>query len=186
MDKFVGRTYSQNPNLKTINTNPAWSGTPLDRNGRFENINHPYLASLWQVIRWQLQRNLYKQQKKTEVYQSPITYDTNWLSSSEDVLVWLGHSPFYLRLNGVQLLTDPVFGNILAVQRQTPMPIDPHLFEQLDYILLSHDHRHHLDEKSLRLLASRNPGVTYLAGLGSAKLLTRITHSSAIQTAGWY
>ena len=175
-----------NPDLTTINPNPDWWGTPIDQTGRFVNLSHPYVASLWQVIRWQLQTNPYKAQKKKETYQPLVADDPGWLSTREDVLVWLGHSTFYLRINGVQLLTDPVFGDILTVKRQSPFPIDPRLFDRLDYVLLSHDHRDHLDIKSLRLLATHNPDVTYLAGLGSTNLLTRITRSKAIQTAGWY
>lgn len=180
------RGYQNNPQLKTVNAPEGWQGTPVDQEGRFMNLTHPFIPKFSDVLRWQLQRNPFKKSKKAEVWNPDVLTDDSWLAGSDDVLVWLGHSTFYIRLNGIQLLTDPVFFDILSVKRQSALPVDVRRFTNLDYILLSHDHRDHLDEKSLKLLATQNPDVTYLAGLGMKELIRRFTMSDKIEEAGWY
>ncbi|MBP1650815.1 MAG: putative Zn-dependent hydrolase, partial [Bacteroidetes bacterium] len=93
---------------------------------------------------------------------------------------------FFIRIGGVRLLTDPVFGDILAVKRVSPFPVNPILLTKLDYILLSHDHRDHCDKPTLQRLARNNPKATYLTGLGMEPLLKEFTGSELIQEAGWY
>ena len=175
-----------NPALATIIKDPSWKGTPLDENGLFRNLEHPYKASLMAVLRWKMRENPYKEARARLQWQPEILTDTTWLDGEEDVIVWLGHCTFYIRIGGVRLLTDPVFGNVLAVKRVSPFPIQPTLLKDLDYVLLSHDHRDHCDKPSLQIVAAQNPNAVYLTGLGMLPLLKEITGSSQIQEAGWY
>ncbi|SFD80285.1 L-ascorbate metabolism protein UlaG, beta-lactamase superfamily [Chitinophaga sp. CF118] len=184
MDHTDIKGYRSNPQLKTIIHD--WKGTPVDKNGRFMNLTHPYIPKLSDLLRWKLQSNPFKQEKKTAHWQPEIQTDHSWINSNEDVIVWLGHCTFYISIGGIRLLTDPVFGDILTLKRQTPFPVDPVIFTNLNYILLSHDHRDHMDKESLQLLSRNNPGVKYLTGLGEEKLVHRFTNSNNIETAGWY
>lgn len=179
----MDRTYKSNPLLKTI---IDWKGTPVDKNGRFTNLYHPFTASLRDVLKWKLQRNPLREAKKAEQWSPEIITDHSWLNGDNDVIVWLGHSSFYIRIGGIRLITDPVFGDILLIKRKTPFPIDPALLVNLDYILLSHDHRDHMDKQSLQLLARNNPNAEYLSGLGTEKIIHDFTGSDKISTAGWY
>lgn len=64
---------------------------------------------------------------------------------------WIGQSTCLIQLNGVTILTDPVFGDqpiesMLSPRRMRPMPctieeIAPHI----DVVLVSHNHYDHLD-----------------------------------------
>ncbi|NPA57571.1 MAG: hypothetical protein GXO19_07570 [Epsilonproteobacteria bacterium] len=65
-----------------------------------------------------------------------------------DFLLWLGHGSFYIRIGGVGILLDPVFGHIPFHKRLTPLPIDPTTLG-VDLILISHGHYDHLDLASL-------------------------------------
>lgn len=150
------------------------------------NLTHPFIPKFSDVLRWQLQRNPFRKAKKEAVWNPAVLTDDSWLSGSDNVLVWLGHSTFYIRLNGIQLLTDPVFFDILSVKRQSALPVDVRRFTNLNYILLSHDHRDHLDMKSLDLLAKQNPDVTYLTGLGMKTIIRQFTGSDKVEEAGWY
>ena len=73
---------------------------------------------------------------------------------------WLGHSTVLLSLDGVMLLTDPVF------YRASPVPIGGAPFPQthptritdlpdLDVVLISHDHYDHLDYQAIQEIAPR-------------------------------
>ena len=73
------------------------------------------------------------------------------LERVDDFFVWLGHATFYIQLDGVKILTDPVFGDIPLTPRLAKFPIDGRVLKP-DIILISHGHYDHLDMKSLALL----------------------------------
>jgi L-ascorbate metabolism protein UlaG (beta-lactamase superfamily) len=175
-----------NPSLSTPKAPLGWEGTPVDEKGKFINLNHPFVPSLADVIRWKIQKSPFKDDKKEERWEPEVYKDASWLDSKGDTIVWLGHSTFYIQLGGLKLLTDPVFFDILAVNRKSPLPLDPKLLVGLDYVLLSHDHRDHLDERSLQLLSQQNLNASYLTGLAMKELVQNFTKSQNIQEAGWY
>ncbi|HEX8277822.1 MAG TPA: MBL fold metallo-hydrolase [Segetibacter sp.] len=178
--------YRNNPELKTLQAPEGWQGTPVDERGKFLNLHHPFTPSWREVFRWQLQKNPFKKQKKAERWNPDVFKDDWWLKTTDDIIVWLGHSTFYIRISGIQILTDPVFGNIPFVKRQCEFPVNARCFADMHYVLLSHDHRDHLDEKSLKILAKQNRDVTYLTGLGMKELVQKFTRSNKIEEAGWY
>lgn len=178
--------FLSNPDLKTQNAPENWQGTPVDEHGRFRNLNHIFSAELKDVFRWKFQHNPFKEQKNAEIYNPEIFTDNSWLEKTDDIIVWLGHSTFYIRIDGIKILTDPVFGDILSVKRRSIFPVDIKLLINLDYILLSHDHRDHLDKKSLNVLSKLNPNVRYLTGLRMKEIVKEFTRSDIIEEAGWY
>ncbi|WP_298734326.1 MBL fold metallo-hydrolase [uncultured Chitinophaga sp.] len=179
-------TYRSNPLLKTIIKDTDWKGTPVDGQGRFMNLGQPYVTNFWEVLRWKMKTNPFEQEKRTAAWQPEVYTDDTWLDGEDDLLVWLGHACFYIRIGGIRLLTDPVLGNIPFFPRRSVLPVNPGRIRDLDYLLLSHDHRDHCDKASLQLLARNNPSMQYLSGLGMDALINSITHSANIETAGWY
>jgi L-ascorbate metabolism protein UlaG (beta-lactamase superfamily) len=69
---------------------------------------------------------------------------------------WLGHSSLVMNLGGLKLALDPVFHSIAPVQfvmkRFQVAPIDPEALEDLDLVILSHDHYDHLDQLVIQKL----------------------------------
>jgi L-ascorbate metabolism protein UlaG (beta-lactamase superfamily) len=179
-------TYTFNPDLTTIPLPFEWKGTPLDINGRFLNHEFAFINSFRELIKWQLLKNPQKAEKKTDTWKLECKTDSNFLTSPEDCIVWLGHASFFIRLAGITLLIDPVLFDISFIKRKSPLPISPDQLKNIDYILVSHDHRDHCDEKSLKLLAKNNPEATYLTGLKLDAVIKKITGNSSIQAAGWY
>lgn len=180
-------SYTSNPNLHTILSPERWQGTPLDAKGRFVNHEFPFLPEFSKLWQWQTETNLQKAEKKQDTFRLKVWKDSTFLSSSQDCIVWLGHASYFIRFNGITLLIDPVFGDLgLFVKRKSELPVPAESFKNLDYILLSHDHRDHADEVSMKLLAKNNPKTTYLTSLRLDGLLRQWTASSNIQAAGWY
>lgn len=83
---------------------------------------------------------------------------------------WLGHSTVLLDIDGVRVLTDPVWGeraspfSFLGPKRFQPVPVAIEELPPLDAVLVSHDHYDHLDYPSIRALARRN--VPFITSLG--------------------
>jgi len=178
--------YTSNPKLENITLPFEWKGTPIDNKGRFINNEIPFVNSLRDVLKWQTSKNPQKEEKKNDTWRLKVIYDSNFLQSESDCIVWLGHASFFIRLAGISILIDPVFFNVSLIKRLSSLPVSPDRFLNLDYILISHDHRDHCDEKSIRLLAKNNPEAQWLTGLNMDKILADFTRNGKIQTAGWY
>ncbi len=88
---------------------------------------------------------------------------------------WLGHSTVLLEMDGVRVLTDPVWSErispfgIMAPKRFQAVPATIADLPPLDAILISHDHFDHLDHGSVRQLAPL--GVPFVTALGVGKYL---------------
>lgn len=70
-----------------------------------------------------------------------------------DHITWIGHASFLLSIDGLNILTDPVFGDLTFLLQRFSEPGIP--FAQLpkiDIVLLSHNHRDHMDSATLKAL----------------------------------
>jgi L-ascorbate metabolism protein UlaG (beta-lactamase superfamily) len=174
-----------NPKLTFIHPPEGWTGNKINTKNQFENIDSTRMPSLGDVLRWKLKKNPQKAEKKADRSKLSVVRDSSFLYSQNDVIVWLGHATFYIRIGGISLITDPVFYDIPFVNRHHELPFNPALITGLDYILVSHNHRDHCDKKSLKLLAENNPGANVLTGLRIQKLIGKWI-SNPIQEAGWF
>lgn len=178
-------SHTSEPGLETIK--PDWQGTPLDQNGRFMNDEFPTVMRLSRLLRWQLGTNPLAEEKAKDTWKPNVAAPTEFLNSDRDGLIWLGHASIYIRLNGVTILTDPIFGEPSLIERIVDLPTPLPQIRSLDYVLLSHDHRDHMDEPTLRAIAQKFPNANFLAGMRSEELLrTFITPTNDIRTAGWF
>ena len=86
---------------------------------------------------------------------------------------WLGHSTVLIEIDGLRVLTDPVWGpraspsRHIGPKRFQPVPIPLRAMPPLDLVVISHDHYDHLDYPTIRELAlAEVPFVTSL-GVGA-------------------
>ncbi|HLX81966.1 MAG TPA: MBL fold metallo-hydrolase [Burkholderiales bacterium] len=86
---------------------------------------------------------------------------------------WLGHSTVLIEIDGLRVLTDPVWGpraspsRLAGPRRFQPVPVPLRALPPVDLVLVSHDHYDHLDYPTIRELAKRDvPFVTSL-GVGA-------------------
>lgn len=85
---------------------------------------------------------------------------------------WLGHATVLLKVNGITILTDPMFSQragiqigpvTLGVKRLVAPALEIRDLPHIDLILLSHAHMDHFDLPGLRLLESRRTSVVTAA-----------------------
>ena len=94
------------------------------------------------------------------------------LDPNQDVVVWLGHSSYFVRLNGRAILIDPVFSDYASpiwfstrafagttVYTAEDMP-------RIDCLLISHDHWDHLDYATVMALRPKIGRVVTGLGVG--------------------
>ena len=176
--------YRSNPELKTIKTD--WPGTPVDSNNRFVNLEFPFVPKLGDVFKWMTSRNPQKREKKEDTFRLKRVTDVSFLTNQQDCMVWLGHATFFIRLSGVNILIDPVFFDVPFLKRYSAHAYYPTTFKNLNYLLISHDHQDHCQEKSIRQIVDQNPDLKILTGLNMEKLLRPWSKNLSIEMAGWY
>lgn len=184
--KNLTKDYESNPKLKTILSESEWKGTPVDAKGNFINVEFPFETGFKDVFKMLRSDKPQAAEKKADQWKHTVIPNSNFLYNEKDIIVWLGHATFFIRLNGKSMLIDPVFYDLPMLPRLSKLPLNPEIIEDLDYILVSHNHRDHCDKQSLKLLAKNNPNATYLTSLRMDKYLKSWTKSENIQTAGWY
>lgn len=184
-DEVKVARYVKNENLPTVKAD--WQGTPVDEKGRFVNHEFPFLSRTVDLLRWQLSGNPQKAEKQSDTAGTEIKDPTEFLQSERDGVLWLGHATVFIRLNNVSILLDPVFGKPPLVKTFGEVPSALDKIKRVDYILISHDHRDHCDEASIKQAAAKFPDAQILGGLGMEDLFDDWkTPSNKIETAGWY
>nr|WP_318382665.1 MBL fold metallo-hydrolase [uncultured Enterobacter sp.] len=102
-----------------------------------------------------------------------VKTDLASLPLSEDTVVWLGHSSWYLQLAGQRILIDPVFSNYAAPFSFINKAFDgeyPWKAEEMpdiDLLIISHDHYDHLDYATIKALLPKVKQALTPLGVGS-------------------
>lgn len=93
-------------------------------------------------------------------------------------LTWLGHATALVELEGKRVLLDPVWSQrvspsqAVGPRRLHPVPMSLDALPALDAVVISHDHYDHLDMRTIRRLAVRQP-VPFVVPLGVGAHLER-------------
>lgn len=88
-----------------------------------------------------------------------------------DGLTWLGHATVRIEIDGVTILTDPVLRSGIGPIRRAASGPDPHSWEGIDLVVISHGHHDHLDIASLRLLG---PHTSIVVPAGAGRFVERL------------
>lgn len=94
-------------------------------------------------------------------------------------VTWMGHSSVLIEIDGVRILTDPVwservsFVSFAGPKRFYPPPLVLKNLPPLDAVLLSHDHYDHLDRATIERLAALLKGerTRFICSLGLRRYL---------------
>ncbi|MDR1461349.1 MAG: MBL fold metallo-hydrolase [Campylobacteraceae bacterium] len=95
------------------------------------------------------------------------------LNKDENILIWFGHSSFFMQIEGKSILIDPVFS-----KNASPVPFTTKAFEgtnsynaedipNIDYLVITHDHWDHLDYSTIMNLKNKIKRVILPLGVGA-------------------
>ncbi|WP_394660633.1 MBL fold metallo-hydrolase [uncultured Chryseobacterium sp.] len=102
-----------------------------------------------------------------------IHTDLNALPRDQDVFVWLGHSSYYIKTDGISLLVDPVlspYGSPFKFFNKAFNGADiyrPGDIPDLDYLVITHDHYDHLDYPTVKAIKNKVSKVILPLGVGA-------------------
>ncbi len=95
------------------------------------------------------------------------------IKGDKPVIVWFGHSSYFISIGGKNILVDPVFCGYASpfsftgknFKGSNVYGVDD--FPSIDLLILTHDHYDHLDYKTVVKLRSKTKSVCTSAGVGS-------------------
>ena len=165
-------TEAQGERLEKMQSSPHYG------DGKFVNIH---------VIKDKLSSGEYVELFKKQFKGNPNKYPNDpfpmveWssteienLDDSLATLIWFGHSAFYLKLNGKNILLDPMFGDntspipLSSGKRfSEKLPVAINDLPEIDAILFSHDHYDHLDYESVLKLKDKTKHFYVPLGVGA-------------------
>ena len=148
--------------------------SPNYKQNKFQNLSHtPDITegvSYVEVLR----SFIFDKSKRLKPAKSlpSIKTDLHTLNPDEEVLVWFGHSSYFIQIDGKKILVDPVFSG-----NASPIPnsmksfagsdiYSPEDIPTIDYLFISHDHWDHLDYKTIVALKPKIKQI--ITGLGTA------------------
>lgn len=153
--------------LERISTSPNY------RNGLFHNLEKTpevtsdkgILRALWDAM---------FESPADKVPSSPVkAIKTNLktLPLTDNLLVWLGHSSYFMTLDGKRILVDPVLTSEFPVSlMMKPFPgsdiYSPADIPPIDILIITHDHYDHLDYGTIRDIKDRLGLVICPLGVG--------------------
>lgn len=185
LDNSKVTQYLTNPALPIIKAN--WKGNPMSASGRFLNHQYPFVPQFADILKWKSKTNPELADKKKDSFRVDTIETDAFLTSGKDGICWLGHATFLFRVKGKLFLTDPVFSSpSLLMKRFSNLPFSPGRLDDLDYLLISHDHRDHLDERSLKSVFRVADRVEVFTGLRIGSFIQNIKPSVKVQEAGWF
>lgn len=140
------------------------SNSPQFANGQFNNLEptqvllkgESTLSIIWKGI-----VNRRPAKLRPELSIPTRKTDLHALDRDTDLVIWLGHSSYFVQLGGQRILIDPVLSRYAA-----PVPLANEAFEgtrlydvdeipPIDVLLITHDHWDHLDYPSIDGLRDR-------------------------------
>ena len=92
------------------------------------------------------------------------------LASGDPVAVWIGHATWALRIGGKLVVIDPIWSKSISgvVPRLVPPGVPLDQMPPIDLVLVTHDHRDHMDYPTLKKLGD---APQFIVPIGNGKRL---------------
>ncbi len=157
--------------LERIRTSPNY------QNGSFQNQSKtPDLTEGTNYFTVSMEYFFQKKKRVTPTDKIPsLKTDLLNLDIRKDVLVWFGHSSYFIQIDGKRILVDPVFCgyaspfsfSVKAFKGANNYSTDD--IPEVDFLFISHDHWDHLDYDTIKKLQPKIKQV--ICGLGTGEHL---------------
>lgn len=166
--------------------------SPNFRKGRFQNVHFTpdlkegvgYFTVIWEFFFQKSKRS------RPMVGLPAVKTDLHSLAAGKNILVWFGHSSYFMQIDGKKILVDPVFSRSASPVKFTTKSFtgtNVYSVEDMpfiDYLFISHDHWDHLDYETLLGLVPKVSRI--ITGLGVAVHLQRWGfHKNIIEEKDW-
>lgn len=168
---FQQKSFGKNPSgarLEKIKNSPNY------KKGSFQNLSEtPTIAENGSY--WQLLKEYFSKKQNTEPSTKipSVKTDLKTAPSQEPSIIWFGHSSYFIQIDGLNILVDPVFSERTSPVQYAGSKNYPGTriysvedFPQIDLLIISHDHYDHLDFETITKLVPKVEKVITPLGVG--------------------
>jgi L-ascorbate metabolism protein UlaG (beta-lactamase superfamily) len=149
--------------------------SPNYKNGQFQNRETtPQLAERKSIAGIMYEFFFSKDIRKQPSRPLPSVWtDLKSIADSGNILVWFGHSSYFMQIDGMKILIDPVFSGtaspVAATTRSFPGSdiYAVHDMPEIDILLITHDHWDHLDYGTVAGLRPKVRKIITSLGVGA-------------------
>ncbi|MFD2444778.1 MBL fold metallo-hydrolase [Bacillus sp. CGMCC 1.16607] len=134
--------------------------------------------------KWQKERRIKVKDLSINIEQCPIKR-VEFINGNRSLTsyTWIGHSTFLIQMNGLNILTDPVWAKRMGIQKRLTDPgISLEDLPEIDVVVISHGHYDHLDFPTLKKLKG-NPH--YFVPIGLKSLFIRKGYKKVTEMSWW-
>jgi hypothetical protein len=147
--------------------------SPYFKEGIFKNLHETPQMTNEKGFGQMMKEYFSATNKKPQQPIPSVKTDLHNLPKDKDVLIWFGHSSYFIQIEGKRILVDPVLSG-----HASPFTFSVNAFEGtdiyevddipvLDFLVITHDHWDHLDYKTVVKLKSKVGKVITGLGVGS-------------------
>ena len=159
---------------------------------QFQNPNPIPLATgrSWTTIFYEFFFNGEARTPQVSLPEDPPDISEFDVKSNAIRFVWFGHSTVLLEIDAKRILFDPVFSDYASpipgiVKRFQPPVFNIDEMQNVDFIVISHDHYDHLDYETISKLKNRNIQYIVPLGVGSHLEYWGIENDKIIELDWW-
>ncbi|MEO8821508.1 MAG: MBL fold metallo-hydrolase, partial [Ginsengibacter sp.] len=144
------------------------------KNGHFQNRSDTPMFTEDSNFFTVLKQFLFDKKNRVKPVDLIPSMKTNLLNldPSKEVLIWFGHSSYFMQVDGKKILVDPVFSgaaspvsfNIKAFKGTDIYTTDD--IPEIDFLFISHDHWDHLDYETILKLKPKIKKIICALGVG--------------------
>lgn len=166
--------------------------SPQYNNNGFQNLSDTPMmsddASYWKMIKNFFGKN---NDKIPSAVLPSVKTDLKNILASQPVITWFGHSSYFIRIHGKNILVDPVFSGSaspVSIMIRSFAGSDVYTLKDMpdiDYLILTHDHYDHLDFKTILGLKKKVSKVYCSLGMSSHLFYWGIDKSIVTELDWW-
>lgn len=152
---------------------------------RFANLNNiSNTKSMTDFWKWRKERKLKEKNLTLQISEAEHKeIEKIKANRSKFSITWIGHSTFLIQMNGLNILTDPVWDKSMGLEKRL---IDPGIpineLPPIDIVFISHGHYDHLSWSSIRKLKG---DITFFAPAGLKAAFQRKGYKNVKEMNWW-
>uniref|UniRef100_A0AC35F137 N-acyl-phosphatidylethanolamine-hydrolyzing phospholipase D n=1 Tax=Panagrolaimus sp. PS1159 TaxID=55785 RepID=A0AC35F137_9BILA len=165
-------------------------------NGRFGNpksfTNWKGLPSPKDIFLWKARENNYSKIPKEEILEKTLPVNTPEFDLTSDLsATWLGHATVFVHLEGINLITDPVFAeraspsSYFGPRRYRKPPCKFNDLPEIHIGVISHNHYDHLDAEAVKQISKLNPEITWFVPLELKSYMDSLVCGAKVVEKNW-
>lgn len=167
-----------------------WGAHPDSDAAKFDPVSGDIRHRALDVAGWLFRKGLGTPKAGQPAAVRALTRDELMSPEMRPKVFWLGHATCLLQVDGLNVITDPVFAERVSPvrfagpRRLCGLAIAPADLPQIDAIVLSHNHYDHTESETLRLLGRRDQPPVFVP-LRVAPLMQQLGFSTVYEFDWW-